>query len=530
MGVSRWSALACAAVVLCGCPQSKLPQGGTAAVTTARATSAGAVIPRQDDAASGVFLTLSTRSFATTVSAGDRFSVSLQGTWGKTGAGTVYLQATDSAGLFVVPAPIPAPKRDAYRIVVGLPVSAPPGDHAGSLSVRACVDAQCAEVYPDTTRSIEYSLRVNAVGEWETLQRNARHDGYVPIHLEPPHYSVAWTWENPVPGELSPAVTDGGMVFVSGSPSLFALRASDGAVQWRRVFNANRLNPPSVSNGIVYAATTGHEETYLYALQASDGQQKYQSPFHTQWAEILNPTVHGGRVFVNSGYYGGMVYSFDQGAGSSAWSASGGTYGMNTPAVDDAYVYAFNGDTLDVMHATDGALHTSIGPNPGGIQEDYHGTVMLGSSDHVLAYDGTTYYGPSAKRQLIDYSVASNAVRWRSIALYTNFPAVAKGIVYATSNETYTLDALDEGTGRVLWSWRPPEQFFEFIGNVVVTDNVVFASTDQRLYAIDLRTRKTRWSAPTPGTLSISANRMLFVSSPWTYYGENARITAYAPD
>jgi outer membrane protein assembly factor BamB len=395
--------------------------------------------------------------------------------------------------------------------------------------VRACADAQCTQPFPDTTHSIGYTLRVNAVGEWETLQRTSRHDGYVPIKVDPTRYRLAWSWQNPAGGDLSPVVTGGDLVYVAGSPSLFALRASNGAVQWRRVFNASRLNPPTISNGIVYAATTGHEETYLYALRASDGQQQYLSRFYTQWARILNPTVRGNRVFVNAGYYGGVVYAFDQNSGNSAWNTSGGTYGMNSPAVDDAYVYAFNGSTLDVMRASDGVLRTSIGPDPGGIQEDYNGTVMLGSADHALAYDGTGF-NLASQRQLVDYSVASDAVRWRSVSLYTNFPAVAKGVVYATSNETRKLDALDEATGRVLWSWRPPEQYAEFIGNVVATENAVFVSTMNRLYAIDLRTRKTRWSAPTPGTVSISADRMLFVSSLWDYYGENARVTAYVAD
>jgi outer membrane protein assembly factor BamB len=118
-----------------------------------------------------------------------------------------------------------------------------------------------------------------------------------------------------------------------------------------------------------------------------------------------------------------------------------------------------------------------------------------------------------------------------SIALYTNHPAVAKGVVYATSNETRTLDALDEATGRLLWSWTPPEQS-DFIGNVVVTDNVVLASTSTRIYAIDLVTHNYVWSAPTPGTMSISADRMLFVSTPassYTYPPSVARITAYRP-
>ena len=62
---------------------------------------------------------------------------------------------------------------------------------------------------------------------------------------------------------------------------------------------------------------------------------------------------------------------------------------------------------------------------------------------------------------------------------------------------------------------------------MVVTDNVAFVSTTTRLYAISLQHRRTVWSAPTPGTISIGANRMLFVSSPASYYPSNTRIVAY---
>lgn len=67
-----------------------------------------------------------------------------------------------------------------------------------------------------------------------------------------------------------------------------------------------------------------------------------------------------------------------------------------------------------------------------------------------------------------------------------------------------------------------------FVGNVVVTDNVVFVSSPTRLYAIDIRRHRVAWSAPTPGTVSITANRMLFVAAPTNNYDAwYGRITAY---
>lgn len=536
MKAIQWCALACASMVLAGCPQDR-PAERRAVMAPQASFSRAMLTTSTTVAASGVTLTLSTAPVSAVIDKGDAFSVTMSGTWQATVAGTIYLQASDSAGIFVAPAPVLAsPKRSTYNIGLGWPTSTSPGVYTGTLSVRACEDSLCAQPYAGTLHSVGYTVTVNKVGEWETLQRNSRHNGYVPVTIDAARYQMAWTFDN-ADYTLSGVVTDGNNVYFSerGTSSVYAKRATDGVTQWRRVFTGSygsgpSLSPPTVSDGVVYVATTGHVDTWLYALRASDGLQSYQSQFSTQWADILNPTVRNGKVYVNSGYYEGVVYAFNIADGAASWNASGGSYGMNTPAVDDDFVYAYNGGTLDVFNAVDGTLSTSIGPSSGGSGADYNGTTMLGSADHVLAYSGYGTYGSALKRQLLDYTLGGQAVRWMSNALYSNYPAVAKGVVYATSNETYTLDALDEKTGRVLWSWKPTEQYFSFIGNVVVTDNMAFVSTSTAVYAIDLQRHRAVWSAPTPGQMSISAGRMLFVSTPadsYSYPSTTARLTAY---
>jgi outer membrane protein assembly factor BamB len=529
-----WCALACAALAWAASPQDRQDEPRQAVAKAAAARIATSTSPSKGTT-SAVTLTLDTRPASAEISKGDPYAALLTGAWRNTGTGAVYLQASDSADTFVAPAPMLAGKFSTYRILLPLPTSTAAGLYTGTLTVRACADRLCVQPYADTTRSIGYALKVNAVGEWETLQRSSRHDGYVPVEINAARYRKAWTWQQPDASALSAVVTYGDKIYFSElgtSSSVYAVRAADGVSQWRRVFSSAYgsgppLTAPTVSNGVVYVATTGHEDTWLYALRANDGLQTYQSRFYTQWANILSPTVHNDKIYVNAGYYEGVVYAYNLADGTASWNATGGTYGMNTPAVDDDYVYAHNGGTLNVWNAADGSLFTSIGPNAAGTFDDYHGTPMLGSTGHVLAYSGTTFSGDGG-RQLLDYSLADQAVRWMSIALYNNYPAVAKGVVYATSNETHTFDALDEATGRRLWSWKPPEQYFNFIGNVVVTDNVAFVSTSTRIYAIDLRHHRTVWSAATPGTMSISANRMLFVSARVdgyeTYTGS---ITAY---
>jgi outer membrane protein assembly factor BamB len=495
---------------------------------TWRPATVSAAIPETSD----VTLTLATPPVAAVVSQGDRYTVVLSGAWTNSGAGPVYVQASDSAATFVVPSPSLMKKQLRYLIPVSVPKSKPAGDYSGTLTVRACADSLCTQVYPGTEHSIAYSVAVKPVGEWETVQRNARHDGYVPVQVDPTRYQLAWAWQRPTVGPVTSLVTDGDNVYFTEpgptSVTVRALRAADGIEHWQHAFSVGSgwgFSAPAVSEGTVYVANAGFDASWLYALRASDGEQQYQSAFASQWASLMNPTVCNGKVYVNAGYYTGVVYAYDSTDGSATWNASAGTIEMNTPAVDDSYVYAYNGNSLDVLDVGDGTPHISIGPSPGGWGNRNNATVTLGSPDHVLVLDGS--YGTVPDRQLLDYSVADGAIRWASTSRYSSEPAVAKGVVYATSNDTHTLDALDEATGHVLWSWKPMTPYgYTFMGNVIVTDNAVFVSTGLRIYAVSLRNRRTLWSAPSPGTMAMSGNRTLFVTTLGDYQ-TSGTITAY---
>jgi outer membrane protein assembly factor BamB len=77
-----------------------------------------------------------------------------------------------------------------------------------------------------------------------------------------------------------------------------------------------------------------------------------------------------------------------------------------------------------------------------------------------------------------------------------------------------SLDAIDEVTGRILWSWVPTGNVdTSFHRNIVVTRNILFVSTDKTVYALDLATKMPVWSYPKPGMLAISADRTLYIAT-----------------
>lgn len=420
-----------------------------------------------------------------------------------------------------------------FRIQVRVAEGLAAGTYAGYVELKSCLEEACLTEIQRGTTYVPFELVVEdpanvAPGEWETFQRDAGHTGYVPATFRPHSFAYKWQWRRPTTGTLgfiNAVTTAPGLVFVSddeyfGSPALRALRESDGGVVWQQTFqNYPALNPPATANGKVYVATTGHQQTFLWAFDANTGTAVFQNTFAGQWPHVLAPTIRDGRVYTNGGYYGGGVYAFHATSGDLQWSMFSGDDDMSTPAVDQSRAYYYDGTALVTYDTTTGLqLSSTNDPYNPGQGYSHHGAPMLGLVDSVTTFSGGAFSGRASSsveqygtRPLINFSVANNAVRWRTARTYATQPATAKGIVYAGSNTPKSFDAIDEATGQVLWSWVPPVSDQAFHRNVVVTDNLVFVSTDRAIYALDLATRQPVWSYPTPGMMAISGGGTLYV-------------------
>ena len=474
-------------------------------------------------------------SFALTLSEGARQDVNLMVTvvGFRSAAASVFLSVAPLDAVF---APDPVVTRLAggrHAVLLRTAPSLPVGEYSGVVTLRLCRESPCARAIAGTTVTVPYTVSVqgsaSVAPEWQTHQGNAAHTGYVPVALNPARFAYAWEWRRSTTGVLgfiNAVVTEGGRVFVTDDEyhgpltSLYALNETDGSLAWRQDFlNYPALNPPAVANGIVYAATTGHENTFLWAFRANDGTPVFKSAFAGQWSHVLAPTVRDGRVFTNGGYYGGGVYGYDASSGASLWSVFSGDDDMSTPAVDGNHVYHYNGNALEVYSTGTGAPVASItDPQVAASDYSYHGAPMLGSDDHIIAFSGGAFSGRASSsteqyesRPLTNFSLAARALRWRSSSAYLTAPAVANGVVYAGRNNPKSLDALDERTGQVLWSWPGTANDTEFHRNVLVTNNLVFVSTDRAVHAIDLNTHQSVWSYPSPGMLALSAGGTLYI-------------------
>lgn len=485
--------------------------------------------------APSVQVTLTSPSLNSDLAVGDEIQIAVDGSWSGTNVqpSAVYLHLHDTTERFGSLESKSGSLGTAFTFTLPVPPTITAGTHSGTIEVRACKDPNCVEPYPNASATVNYTLNVANVADWETHQRDSAHRGYVPIWLNPARFAKTWEWSREFDGEpiggINAVVTSNRKVYVTkdvyfGQGVLYALNESDGTEAWRVSFGAvPALNPPAVNNGRVYAAVTGHQDTYLWAFNAETGAYVHKSAFEGQWPHVLAPTVYGDQVYTGGGYYGGMTYSFSIADGSRAWAHSaGGVWDMFTPAVDDAYVYHHNGSALFLIDRATGTTSATISDPFGSASGySYHGAPMIGERNNVLAFAGGAFSGRASsnaeqyeQRVISSFNINTKSYEWSTSHAYLTAPAVANGVIYAARNNPMSLDAIDETTGRVLWSWAPTGSVdTSFHRNIVVTRNILFASTDTTVYALDLATKMPVWSYPAPGVLAISADRTLYIAT-----------------
>lgn len=481
-----------------------------------------------------VRLVMNTSSKSLDIAVGDEMPVALSGSWAGINVqpSQVFLQARDAEGRFQSAATINGSTGANFTFTLVTSPAIAAGSHNGTIDFLACKDVNCNQKYAGAAVSVPYSLKVNPVADWEMHQRDAAHRGYVPIWLTPARFSQAWQLNVAPEGSstrINPVVTSKGKVYVSNDvyfseASLYALNESDGSEAWKVSFGVvPALNPPAVSNEQAYVAVTGHSQTGLWAFNAETGTFLRNYGFEGQWPHVLAPTVYGEQVFTGGGYYGGTTYAFSTVDATRLWATNtGGVWDMFTPAVDEKYAYHHNGAALFMLDRVTGEPVATIADPFGSTSGySYHGSPMIGGRNNVLAFAKGAFSGMASssteqydQRVISSFNIDTKRYEWSTSSAYLTAPAVANGVIYAARNAPMSLDAIDEATGKVLWSWAPlGNGDTSFHRNIVVTRNILFVSTDKAVYALDLATRSPVWCYPKPGMLAISADRTLYIAT-----------------
>jgi hypothetical protein len=454
--------------------------------------------------------------------------------------GGLYATAIDKSGVLLPAVSVTANGDGSYTLALATSTTAAAGRYTGSVTLNLWSDPSgtLPQKVPSIAVPFDITLMSSAsswpagtlsalgawpgVTDWSTFQGNAAHTGYVPVSVDPNRFSTRWT----IPtvsgagsnfyGLPTAPTTAGGQFFVAGNNTLYARREFDGSLAWQYDFSGLQfpsVNPPAVSDGVVYIAAGQQLSTFLFAFNAADGSLGFKAPMSSQWEHYLAPTIGAQGVYTNAGTYGGL-FAFDR-SGQQLFFGSMAQTSMWTPAVDATGVYSYTGGIMKVVDPKSGAVLNSISdPTFQNYVYEIGGSPVLGAAGSVFVanYRNSLLNGGNIGNTLVNFSLGRDAVAWQVPGVYPSTPAYAGSRLYVANERPLRLEVRAEADGALLWSWVPPQAGDAvFESEVLLTKNLVFVSTNLATYAIDVSTHRTVWSYPLPGRLSLSRNGILYL-------------------
>ena len=427
-----------------------------------------------------------------------------------------------------------------HNLELTVPNGLTAGTHTGTVNISLCIDQNCAKTYSGSLQKIPYTVKVNPIvnlttltpinglADWEMFQGNAAHTGYVPITIDPKKINRRWSWQKPASDteSLTTISSSQGKMYVTSSgyfaaAKLYSINESDASNAWIHDFGSIfAITPPSVSNGKVFVASSGHEDTAMWQFDALTGAKLFKTSFNSQWEHYLSPTIKNGKVYTNGGTYGG-VNSFNLVDGTSSWFQELNQYDMWTPAVDENYVYTYTGNTFNVLDAKNGHKIFDIQDSTfNWAGYSINSAPVIGSLDNVIVVNGV---GENKSNNLLNYNITQKKLNWTISGQFQTTPAVANKVIYVTNTSPFRLEARNETDGALMWSWKPNTETTKFFGNIIVTTNLVFIGTDTGIYAIEKATHVPVWHFKKTGNLAITSNGVLLVSNASTIYAINLK-------
>lgn len=381
--------------------------------------------------------------------------------------------------------------------------------------------------------------------------------------------------DEPVP--INPVAAGDGKVFIttaweSGLNVVMALDSATGDELWRYDFgDIDSINPPAYANNTVYIQSGVGDASYLWAFDAKLSNMEevvFDSEYYDNRSFLFYaPTVFekkvddevsvdvdevsvdvyiGGEVSVGDGLYPswfGGVYGFNFGDVDAIeqWRRPLPPFEQWTPAVNEEYVIAYTGpysytmefDPLNVFDRLTGEVAFSI-PDPHfvGNTSDYFNISLapvLGGANNVIVINGG---------RLISFDLAGQKIGWqvpgdgenveddeeeKGGKQFSGQPSLANGFIYALYKGY--LHARNESDGSFEWEWQPPPGE-SIVPPALVTDSLIFVSTESAAYAVDLETRTDVWEYPAGGHLALSNDGILFIA---TSEGELHAISTIDP-
>ncbi len=466
--------------------------------------------------------------------------------------GTLYSKASDPNSVVAAPVSVASNADGSFTLEVATSNTAAAQQYTGTAVLQLCSDSSCATPQPVPSVSASYSIQImgptpnwpgdhlttlapwSGVADWQTFQGNSAHTGFVPVTLSPDQ--LVTRWQHGVTQNvyfngtvnLATITTSNGLYYIAGGNVLQARQESDASLVWSYDFSGLQfpsVNPPSVSNGVVNIAAGQQSSTYMFAFDAATGALISKSAMSSQWENYLAPTLGPDGVYTNAGTYGG-IYGFAT-TGQQLFYTGLAQQSAWTPAVDSTTVYAYTGNALTLVDPMSGQITgTIVDPTFTNYIYVIGGSAVLGASHSAFAaaYDNSFLNGGGIGNYLLHFNTSALTIDWNVKGDYPHTPAYKTGVVYAVNDNPMQLEARSEADGSLLWSWPPPASGdVAFKSEVLLTNNLVFVSTNLSTYAVDLTTHRAVWSYPVSGNLALSSDGVLYLEGINTLTAINAK-------
>ena len=342
---------------------------------------------------------------------------------------------------------------------------------------------------------------------WTTFQGNAAHSGVISETLDNKNFSTRWTKSLTLNGAFQGAAGDG-YLFLNSQNVLYALSTFTGEILWTKSLAKN--NPPAYASGMVYVETLTDGQPVLLGLNAEDGRVVFQAPISEQLATSAAPTIANDIIYMSTGYWGSS-YALNAKTGERKWSLDTNQFYSTTPAVNSDYVIlytGFNGSRLNIINRETGDLSFSI------IDE----TSSSGVSVNQVAVTSGNSVAVIYAEQLIHFDLSTKTLDWKITSQFYGQPVIKDEKIYAFN--TAGIEIRNLTTGELINTIKKPNiNGQNFQGNLILSNNILFASDNVNTYAYDLTSLENIWTLGNKTGAMFAADDALFVMS-------NSNITA----
>lgn len=282
---------------------------------------------------------------------------------------------------------------------------------------------------------------------------------YLPARGVEPPFRRVWSFTGSVLLEYSPILVDGSLYLVKNSGGVFAVRASNGRLRWKRSAGYKSASSAAYGDGRIYVTTLHPRQ--VTALRARTGGIVWRKPLPGR--SESSPVFDRGRIYF--GCECGVLYALDADTGRTVWSRALGGAIKAAPALSAGKLFVGTyGGRMWAIRALDGSVVWSAGSQ---------GSGFAGGAGNFYATPAVAFgrvYAGSTDGRVYSYSTRDGSLAWsESTGAY----------VYAAAAVADTPET-------------PP--------------SVYVGSYDGNFYALDARTGARRWSYAAGGRISGAAS------------------------